>query len=159
MDDLLVELIEREGHRETNNPNDSGGRTKYGISERFHPQEWTNGPPTYERAKQFYFETFVVKPGFHRVQPDWLMEQLVDFAVNSGPSTAIKHFQRVLLTPDDGDLGPATLAALAKRNPTQVNNALVDSRILMFARLVQRRPKDLEFLYGWIRRALKFRRD
>jgi lysozyme family protein len=159
MDDLLMEIIEREGHRETDNPNDSGGRTKFGISERFHPEAWKDGPPTLEQAKNIYFAQYVILPGFHNVRPDYLMEQLADFGVLSGPATAIKHLQRILHVEADGELGPITLGVLAQRNPLQINNLLVDARIRMFVRLAQRRPKDLMFLFGWVERALKFRRD
>src|SRR5690606_10266721 len=40
-----------------------------------------------------------------------------DFAVNSGPSRAIKYLQRILLVPQDGIIGPQTMAALARAKP------------------------------------------
>jgi lysozyme family protein len=158
LDTLILEIIEREGRKDTNNPNDSGGRTKYGISERAHPEAWKNGPPTLEEAKDIYFVAYLVKPNIHRVTPNYLRDQVADWAVTSGPMIAIQNLQRILKVKDDGVLGPITLAALATRNGEDVNNRLVDGHVLMIGRLVQRRPKDLEFLFGWLRRALSFRR-
>lgn len=158
-DTLINEIIQREGRKETNRKNDSGGRTKYGISEKYHPEAWQNGPPTEEIAREIYLNQYVIRPGFHRVQPLYLMEQLVDFGVPSGPETAIMHLQRILNVPVDGQLGPITLDALSRRDPKIVNNKLVDSRLMMFARIVVKRPKDLENLVGWMNRALSFRQE
>lgn len=158
LDALIMEIIDREGRKDTNNPNDSGGRTKYGISENAHPEAWVDGPPSLEVAKQIILLDYLVKPNIHRIQPDYLRDQVADFAVPSGPHIAIQHLQRLVGVDADGVLGPATFAALATRNPETIHTQLIDSRVLMFARLVQRRPKDLEFLYGWLRRALSFRR-
>jgi len=78
LDTLIMEIISREGRKDTNNPNDSGGRTKFGISQVYNPIEWVNGPPTFERAKQFYLEVFLIKPKIYLVQPDFLRDQVAD---------------------------------------------------------------------------------
>lgn len=158
MDTLLDEIIKREGVKDTNNPNDSGGRTKFGISEKWHPEAWTNGPPTLEQAKTIYFDEYVVKPGFTKIQPEYLMAQLIDWGVNSGPTVAIQRFQKLLGVAQDGIIGPSTLQTLKLRNPETINNQLANERVLMLSRLVQKRPKDLEFLFGWVRRAQSFQR-
>lgn len=158
LDNLIDEIIEREGRKDTNNPNDSGGRTKYGISERSHPGAWANGPPTLEEAKRIYFQEYIVNQGFHKIKPEWLMEQVVDFGVHSGPHTSIVNLQRVLGVQADGKLGPITLGVLEKRDPEAVNTLLVKERVKVLARIVQKRPKDLEFLWGWLNRALSFLR-
>lgn len=155
---IIDDIIQRESAKDTNNPNDSGGRTKYGISEKWHPEAWKTGPPSYAQAVALYTQLYVVAPGFVTIGPTYLQEQLVDFGVLGGPQTAIQHFQKVLGVPQDGVLGPTTFAAMAKRNPILLNNQLVDDRVLTFARIVQKSPKDLEFLFGWQTRALSFRK-
>ena len=48
MTDLIDRIIKREGgDKETNDPKDAGGRTKYGISERAHPEVWVDGIVTH----------------------------------------------------------------------------------------------------------------
>ena len=81
----------------------------------------------------------------------------MDYAVLSGPHRAIVALQHVVDVPEDGLLGPMTLGAVAAQDPRTVNNAIVDRRVLLMTRLVQQRPKDLVWLYGWVSRALKFR--
>jgi len=54
---------------------------------------------------------------------------MVDFAVNSGPSRAIKFLQRILLVRQDGIIRPQTLAARARakvgREPGGFTSALM----------------------------------
>lgn len=157
-DKLIDEIIEREGRKDTNNPNDSGGRTKYGISERSHPGAWLNGPPSLEEAKRIFYQEYISDQGFDKIKPDYLMEQVVDFGVHSGPAVAAMHLQRILGVQADGRVGPITLAVLARRDPLELNTELVKSRVQLLARIVQKRPKDLEFLWGWLNRALSFLR-
>lgn len=155
LDKLLDEIIARESSKDTNNPNDSGGRTKYGISEKWHPDLWVNGPPTLEQAKQVYIRDYVVTPNFHLL-PSPLMEQAIDFGVNSGPGVVVQKLQGLVKVPVDGVMGPLTLAAIKTANIATLNNQLVRERVKMLARIVQKRPSDLEFLYGWITRAFLF---
>ena len=157
IDTLLDEVLAREGSKDTNDPNDSGGRTKFGISQRWHPDAWEDGPPTREAAKEIFFTIYVMKPKLHLVHPEYLLGQLVDYAGLRGPHRAIVALQHVVDVPEDGLLGPMTLGAVAAQDPRTVNNAIVDRRVLLMTRLVQQRPKDLVWLYGWVSRALKFR--
>jgi lysozyme family protein len=158
VDTLIDEIIARESSKDTNDPNDAGGRTKYGISIHANPEAWVNGPPTRDAAAKIYLDRYIVQPGFLQVTPEYLMDQLVDYGVTSGPLTAIMHLQRVLGLKQDGQLGPVTLAALKTQDPITLNNKLVDDRVLMMARIVQKHPSDIEFLFGWLTRALGFRR-
>ena len=157
IDTLLDEILAREGAKDTNDPNDSGVRTIFGISQKWHPEAWEAGTPTRETAKEIYFRDYVVRPNIHRVTPDFLMGQLVDYAVLSGPHRAIVALQHIVQASEDGIIGPVTLELLSKRNPIEVNNRIVDRRVLLMTRLVQQRPKDLVWLFGWVSRALKFR--
>jgi lysozyme family protein len=157
IDAIIDDVIKREGAKDTNNPNDPGGRTKYGISERWNPEMWKTGPPTLQQARDHYRTVYIVNVGFDKIQPAYLQEQLVDFGVLSGPQTAIMHLQKIIGLSQDGVLGPLTLANISNRDPLRLNNKLVDDRVLMLARITQRNPKELEDLFGWLTRALSFR--
>ncbi len=52
-----------------------------------------------------------------------------DYAVNSGPTRAVRHLQRVLRIPDDGKVGPATLQAAANADAASVIRGLCDMRL------------------------------
>lgn len=71
-----------------------------------------------------------------------------DFAVNSGPSRAAKHLQAALGVEQDGDIGPGTIAAMAKADPAKVIDAIYASR-MRFLRGLKTWPT---FGKGWTRR-------
>lgn len=155
--DFLDEVIEREGgDRETNDPADAGGRTKFGISERANPEAWTKGPPSRSEAREIYRQRYVVEPGFDRIAFVPLRENLIDFGVTSGPARAILFLQTILGVQKDAVIGPQTLAALAKREGRDVNNQLVVMREQFYRRLGEVRPANQKFVKGWVRRAQLF---
>lgn len=77
-----------------------------------------------------------------------------DFGVNSGNSRAAKHLQKVVRVPQDGDIGPKTLAAVAKMDPQDIVNGLCDSRMRFLRGLSKLWPT---FGKGWTRRVAEVR--
>lgn len=67
--------------------------------------------------------------------PDGLDYAVFDYAVNSGPGRAAMALQRLVGAADDGEIGPLTLAAVAKRKPADLINALCDERMALLRRL------------------------
>lgn len=80
---------------------------------------------------------------------------MTDFAVNSGPSRAAKHLQRILGVEQDGDIGPKTIAKVAECDPAALIASLSDSR-LRFLRALDTWPT---FDKGWQRRVDDVRKD
>lgn len=167
MGDIVDDIIRREGGATaTNDPADSGGRTQYGISEKAHPEAWTDGKVTPEEAREIYWSQYV-KP-FRGITNEDLLHQLVDWGVPSGPITAAKALQQILGVTIDGEIGLQTLKAiedypggflfgLPVTGAVLLNLAVRDARTLFFAGLAKRRPKDLKFLLGWLKRTQEFR--
>lgn len=156
---LIDAVIRREGgSTATNDPQDGGGRTQYGISEWSFPKAWADGKVTEQEAREIYLQKFVVGPGFSLIPPSHARVQavLVDWGVNSGPMIAIQNLQRLLVVPVDGVFGQGTLAALVKADAGVLANKLCRERVKMIVRVVQRSPSQLKFLGGWIERALSF---
>lgn len=157
IDDAITREIQLEGGATlTNNSKDAGGRTIYGISERANPDLWKNGPPTEAQARQRFMERYVVEPGFNRVVDPQLQAQLIDFGITSGPAVAIAKLQEIVGVKTDGVLGSKTLATLVSRDTRKVNNSLVIARVNMICKIVENKPSQLEFLRGWVMRALTF---
>lgn len=152
---IISEVMAREG-APTNDPLDTGGRTKYGISETSNPEAWADGDVTSDEARTLYLKKYVEGPGFSKVSHPGIMAQLVDFGVNSGPGIAIRELQRILKVPDDGVLGPATLKAVQQADPRALNNALVAARVKLLCKICVKTPSQLKFLSGWVNRALEF---
>lgn len=175
---ILVGVLEREGSAYTNNPADSGGPTKYGVTQRTLSRY--RGRPvsaaavealTESEAFNVYHAMFVEAPGYAQVVPlsEAIAEELVDTGVNSGPGRASEFLQRALNALNrngrdyadvkvDGDLGPATLAALraylakrGKEGETVMLRALNCLQGAFYIELAEKRPKDEEFAYGWLR--------
>ena len=158
-DKIIDEVLEREGGaRVTNDPSDSGGRTQYGIAERSNPTAWKNGPPTEKEARAIYLQKYVIGPGYHRIPPTHKKTQvmLIDYGVNSGPTIATQKVQEIVGAEVDGVLGNETLNKLVRWDDRALCNALAAARMKMVCRLVQKRPKDLKFLYGWVDRITSF---
>lgn len=117
-DDSFEKLLGHEGGL-VDDPNDPGGLTKFGISQRSYPGEDIRNM-TLARAKQIYWRDYWGPAGCDAV-PEPLKFQLFDMAVNSGVKQAIKTLQRAVGAVPDGVLGPATLAAInSMPGPRQV---------------------------------------
>jgi lysozyme family protein len=153
--DIIKPILAHEG-RKTNDRNDAGGRTDFGISERSNPDAWKDGKVTEEEAREIYAAKYIHAPRFHLVPYPLLRAELIDFGVHSGPHLAIQKIQEILNVEVDGVIGPQTLAAILMREERELVNLLMKSRIKMFGRLVQKRPTDLKFLSGWLNRALEY---
>lgn len=173
---IIEDIIGREGGY-SNNLNDKGGATMFGVTERVARANGYTGPMNAlprETAKDIYFKQYVQKPGFSAVMQlsEPIAEELVDTGVNMGPAVASMFLQRALNALNgreryyrdiavDGDLGPASIAALkaylTKRGSEgetvmlRALNALQGERYIDIA---EKRPASEDFLYGWLRTRL-----
>ena len=148
--DQIDRIIQREGgNRITDIPGDPGGVTKYGISTRSHP-ELDIPNLTYNMARTVYMEDYLRKPKID-ILPQPLQEQMLDFAVHSGPVTAIKKLQMILNLDEDGVLTDEVVGRINATGVAKVHNALVKTRILFLMNI--NKP---QFWRGWIRRAIGF---
>lgn len=137
------EVIAAEGGY-SDDPNDSGGKTKYGISQKAYPT-LDIASLTLDDAKAIYKRDY-----WDKVKGDLLPYPLnifvFDSAVNQGVATAIKLLQRTASVPQDGVLGTATLSA--------VNAGKVTAADYMSHRAVAytgTRGADI-YLRGWLKR-------
>jgi lysozyme family protein len=164
IEEIISDVIRREGPA-TNDPDDRGGRTAYGISERANPEAWADGVVTEAEAREIYERKYVKWPGFDKVSNIYLKAQLVDFGVNSGPALATMKLQEILNTYEwvnpklkvDGALGPKSLNTMLQVGDAKwLNNQLVAARIKMLGRIVSKNPSQLKYINGWLNRALEF---
>lgn len=152
---IITDIIKREGPA-TNDPEDRGGRTQYGIAEASNPEAWADDKVTEDEAREIYTRKYIRWPKFDKIEDFHLRAQLVDFGVTSGPMIAIMKLQEIVGATVDGVIGPQTLAAVKLQHPESVSTRLVASRIRMICRLVKKNPSDLKYLNGWVNRALEF---
>jgi len=172
-DRLIEPLLAREGGY-SNHPLDRGGETNHGITVAVARANGYRGPMqdmTKAQAKDIYRKRYWSGPGFDRIAALSVpvAEELFDTGVNMGPAVGSMFLQRALNGLNrqgadyadllaDGDIGPATLAALRaylrKRGPEGEEVLLRALNVLQGARyieLAEKRTANEAFLYGWLR--------
>ena len=117
-DKAFDRLIGNEGGY-TNDPQDPGGETNWGITWPILHRGIGQGIVAVgttikslmrDQAKALYKAYFWDAAHADKLF-DGVAYQLFDWAANSGPDTAIRGFQRALQVADDGRVGPVTLDA------------------------------------------------
>ena len=158
IDNFLSGLITREGGF-VDNSADRGGATKFGITQQTLSQ-WLGRPATLvdvssltaETAIAIYKALYVVKPGFMLLSNDALIEQLIDAAVNHGPTKAIELLQESAGTKVDGVIGPETIQAVAGQNRDILYLRFIALRLRLYAGILAGNASQQEFASGWINR-------
>ena len=109
---IVKTLINEGGAKVTDDPEDRGGLTKFGISQRSYPNVDIRNL-TEQQAKEIYKRDFWDKVKADDIQSQEMAENLFDTAVNMGPRTASRLAQLALdIEPIDGIIGQKTIAAL-----------------------------------------------
>src|SRR3990167_8090752 len=136
----------------SNDPNDPGGETKYGISKRSYPNLIIKDL-TEENAKDIYLHNFWNPINADKL-PSSIAFQVFDFAVNSGIETAIRYLQKSINVADDGYWGPISQAAIDKLSEPDISDTIM---ILLAERLdyMTRLSNWPHAGKGWARRIAK----
>lgn len=137
--DLL--MINEGGY--VNDPNDSGGQTKYGISKKAYPDLDIKNL-TISQAMEIYRKDYWDRCKCDYM-PDALSVAVFDFAVNSGVKTAIKKLQIALGVKADGIIGNQTIGAC---NRLPIKKVLEDYMNLRLDYLMSL-PKWKYYGNGW----------
>ena len=141
-------VLENEGGY-SNDPNDKGGETKYGISKRSHP-EVDVANLTEDQAKEIYRKEYWNE--LYEQLPEEIAIRLFDFGVNIGVRRAVRVFQKTLnlyfganlLT--DGVFGSRTLIEANRHNSKSLYSMMVFEFSLYYQSL------NSPFLVGWLNR-------
>ncbi len=138
-----------------NHPADPGGATNKGVTQAVY-DSWRRSHAQVPRSVK-HIEVQEMN-GIYRLQywdrvrgdqlPAGVDYAVFDFAVNSGVGRAAEFLQDIVNVPEDGRIGPATLAAVATVSPAVIVNKLCDNR-LHFLRGLRTFPT---FGKGWTRR-------
>lgn len=161
----IVKTLAREGgSKYTETPGDTGGATKFGISQRAYPQ-LNIKTLTETEAKAIYKRDYWDKIQGDLINNQHIAESIFDFAVNAGVSTSIKIAQksvnRFLLETlgVDGSMGKRTLAALNHCHEFTTSRELFLSvfaleKIQRYADICNKNREQSKFLLGWVNRTL-----
>lgn len=132
---------------------DSGGLTKYGISQNAYPRLDIRHL-TLEDAKRIYYEDYFKKVGIDEIEDQTIATKILDMVVNLGPNRAIKIVQKACGVECDGKLGPKTLAAINSIESHYLHNQLKQHQKNFYKNLVGKNPKKYrQYIAGWLSRA------
>ncbi len=154
-DSAIVKTLAREGGaRYTETPGDSGGATKYGISKRAYPQLDIRNI-TEQQARDIYRADYWNAVQGDAIRSQEVAENIFDTAVNMGTGRAVRITQMVLgLSPVDGNLGPATLAAINAADPARFVADYTLAKIARYVGICNKDRSQRQFLMGWLNRAM-----
>jgi lysozyme family protein len=130
---------------------DSGGCTKYGISQRANPSVNVQ-ELTLAQAQQIYHDSYWLASKCDRITIPVTIFYF-DMVVNNGGGRAAKILQGCVGATQDGNVGPQTLAAVNSQDPTTLINAMHDARNARYNQIAQNDPSQEQFLAGWLRRS------
>jgi len=150
----------------SDNPHDSGGKTKYGITQKTFDeyQRKTGGDQAPVQwidiftSRQIYKKMYWNKARLDEFKDQKAANIVFDQCVNAGVFQAVFRVQHVLAyvgrfsVRADGIIGPKTLASINEAPKHSFCLEYIKQTQLFYTRLVQKRPKDLIFISGWIRR-------
>jgi lysozyme family protein len=147
---LAIPTVLRNEGGYVDNPNDSGGATNFGISQRRYPDLDIKNL-TVGQAMDIYLRDFWL---FGGITDQLFANKIFDMYVNMEHS-AIHVVQIILGTNPDGIYGPRTEKAInaSFAYPGMLLGYYKAALVMHYRDIVTKNPKDAEFLDGWITRA------
>lgn len=142
---------------------DAGGRTRFGIAEKFHPdlsQEFFTGPAedALAEAEKIEEREYWDCMRLAEVETQNVANKLFDMGVNTGVRQAAVYAQRAVnsrgqqLT-EDGKMGPKTLAAMNAIDPQIFYELLCQFSAWHYHHIATNNPAQAANLEGWLKRA------
>jgi lysozyme family protein len=151
----VSKTIRREGGGKiTEDPDDPGGLTRYGISKRAHPEVDPRNL-TLESAQEIYRREYWDPLRADSITQQPIAEILFDTAVNMGVAQAVKLAQVVLALPVSGEMDSAMLGALNATDAPEFRAAYLLAKTARYLDLVRKNRKLEKYFYGWIKRAVE----
>lgn len=156
-DKAFEQVLKSEGGY-VNDNTDRGGETNLGVTRAawgaYKGRPIHNGEMralTRDMVKPFYKSCYWDKVRGDDL-PSGLDYAVFDFAVNAGVTRAAKYLQRAVGANDDGLIGPATMAAVAKIDPKDALAHFSKAKTTFYTNLVGFDPSQRKFIKGWLAR-------
>lgn len=146
----------------TDTAGDNGGRTRWGISERWHPHLSETGfydtmtrADSLATAEGIYLTDYAKPMLLAAITSQAVATALLSFAVVTGVKTAVSALQETVTAPVDGSMGPMTIMKVNQWLERPLLDAFVTRQKVYFNRVAMQ-PGQGKFLRGWLNRASAF---
>lgn len=159
---LIKTAAQRKAVGYVNDPLDAGGETKYGVAKNANPDLDITGLD-WDAATRVYYRKYWLASNCDDItlMAPALAVLHFDGAVNHGIGRAGRFLQRAVAVAEDGDVGPATLAAVQAvvdaGGEIDLCNTICDYREAFYNQIVQNKPSQARFLRGWLKRIREVR--
>jgi lysozyme family protein len=137
------------GSKFVDDPDDPGGKTRWGVSQRAYPAEDIEHM-TEARAKELFARDYWTPCRCDQL-PERVAIAVADAAFNQGARTAVVLLQEALRVEPDGLIGTKTLAAAKARPEAEVVNEFLSRRLLRYA------DGKAKYRRGWFLRVLRLK--
>jgi lysozyme family protein len=136
-------------------PDDPGGATKYGITQKDLPG--VDISALTEQQAIDYYKQHYVKTLYAQIESQAIGEKIFDLGVLDGVGSIIHVLQAVLKPsfPDveiDGNFGPVTLSAVNQSDEASLLQAYKNALVARVFQIIAANPAEKKFAAGWIRR-------
>ena len=156
-------------HRSGEVTEDAGGRTRFGIAGKFHPElteEFFTGPAdeALKQAEEIMRSDYWQPMRLDEIRNQNVAAKIFDMAVNMGVHQAAVYAQRAAngmihsrgvlpLLQEDGVLGEKSLAAINALDPIRYYQLLCDFSRQHYIHVASINPAQATNLQGWLKRA------
>jgi len=142
------------GARYTNDPDDAGGETKFGISKRANRGVDIKNL-TREDAVAIYTRKYWDKCRCSELPSVLVAWKVFDIATNMGPARARRMLQGAVDAVQDGIIGPNTMRRVRTVPSRTIMDGLVEQQIVRYGRIIHNNPSQVKWINGWLRRGLQ----
>ena len=151
----IVKTLAREGGAKfTDDADDKGGATKYGISQSAYPQLDIRNL-TEHQARDIYKRDYWDRLCGDEIDSQVIAEILFDTCVNMGVRTGSRLVQIALgIEPVDGIIGPESLRVINSADEHTLVANFTLAKVARYAHICNQDRTQTKYLLGWINRAL-----
>ena len=173
VNEMIDTILKHEGGF-VNDPDDRGGATNWGITERTYGKFLGRSIPQsilidliehmpQHTARMIYKEDYYYYPKIDMLD-EYVQPVVFDMAVNHGPDRAVRILQRAInqlmggqgRIVEDGKIGPNT-SGMTSANEIGIVEAICNERAKFYRTIATNNPRQSKFLNGWLKRCESFR--